>query len=133
MKQLFLVNIAPGHIPDAAAWVESICQGEGLPSLESYKVKTCVTEAINNAVEHGFGFGDGNITVVVWREGHRMMIEVANEAGDQAELEDGAVCDPSPDADRGRGWAIIRSWADEAATECRRGRTTVRFAKNLSY
>jgi anti-sigma regulatory factor (Ser/Thr protein kinase) len=131
MKQLFLVNIAPEHIPDAAAWVESICRNEGLPSLDSYKVKTCVTEAINNAVEHGFGFGDGNIAVVVWREGRRMMVEVSNDATDRADLDGGPIRDPSPEADRGRGWAIISSWADEVMAECRRGRTTVRFAKNL--
>jgi anti-sigma regulatory factor (Ser/Thr protein kinase) len=131
MKQLFLVNLSPEHIPDAAAWVESICRREGLPQLESYQVKTCVTEAINNAVEHGFGFGDGNIAVVVWREGRRMMVEISNDAADSAELDGGPARGPSPDAERGRGWAIIRSWTDEAVTECRRGRTTVRFAKSL--
>lgn len=131
MKQLFLVSIAPEHIPDAAAWVESVCRDEGLPSLESYQIKTCVTEAINNAVEHAFDFGDGNIAVAVWRDGRRMMIEVSNDAADTGTLggePDGA---PAPDADRGRGMMIIRSWADEAVVEARRGRTTVRFAKNL--
>lgn len=131
MKQLFLVNIAPERIPDAAAWVESLCRVEGMRHHEAYQVKTCVAEAINNAVEHAYGFGDGNIGVSVWRDGARMVIEVSNYMADAASVDADADHRPGPDSERGRGWMIIRAWADDAIAETRPGRTVVRFAKSL--
>jgi anti-sigma regulatory factor (Ser/Thr protein kinase) len=131
MKQLFLVDIAPERIPDAAAWVESACRIEGMRHREAYQVKTCVTEAINNAVEHAYGFGAGNIGVSVWRDGNRMVIEISNFVADSASIEADAEPRPDPASDRGRGWMIIRAWADEAIAETRPGRTVVRFAKSL--
>jgi anti-sigma regulatory factor (Ser/Thr protein kinase) len=130
MKELFLISIDPERIPDVSGWVESICRNEGLPALEAYQIKTCVTEAINNAVEHGYGFGGGNIGVAVKREGRKMIVEVSNCAG-PAPIRRLSGKPPRPDAERGRGWAIIRAWAEEATTEHRLGRTVVRFAKTL--
>ena len=135
MKQLLLINLEPDNIPRAADWIESICRSEGLPETDSYQVKTCVVEAINNAVEHAYGFGKGAISIGIWREGRQLMIEIANDnenRGSAAVTQDPEpVSVPVPESERGRGWLIIKSWVDDAVMDRLGGRTVVRLTKRV--
>ncbi|UCC14676.1 MAG: ATP-binding protein [Gammaproteobacteria bacterium] len=131
MKQLLLINLKPDNIPRAADWIESICRSEGLPEMDSYQVKTCVVEAINNAVEHAYGFGKGTINIGLWKEGRQMMIEISNDNENSQSVDFAQDAEPVPESERGRGWLIIKSWVDDAVMKRRGGRTVVRLTKRI--
>jgi anti-sigma regulatory factor (Ser/Thr protein kinase) len=133
MKQLLLINIQPENIPLAAEWVEAQCLAEGMTEMDSVKVKTCVVEAVNNAIEHVYGLGDGAVGIAVWREGRQFIVEISNDNSEREAID----FEPQPhntlDCDRGRGWLIINSWIDDASMELRGGRTVLRLAKTISF
>jgi anti-sigma regulatory factor (Ser/Thr protein kinase) len=131
MSQLLLINIQPENIPRAGDWVEAQCRSEGLSEMDSFKVKTCVVEGVNNAIEHVYGFRDGAVGIAVWREGGQFIVEISNDNIDRRPVDFGPPADAAPDSERGRGWLIINSWIDDAAMELRGGRTVLRLAKTI--
>jgi serine/threonine-protein kinase RsbW len=118
--QMELVFINP-QAPDAAYsgdWIDSICRNFGMSDPEAYQVRTCVVEAVNNALEHGAA---RSIVVRAWPAIGRLAIEIDSAgAAEPPPLTDRVPADPDPLADRGRGLAIIRAWMDSVRME-RRG------------
>lgn len=132
MKQLLLINIEPGNIPRAADWVQAQCRAEGMPELDSIKVKTCIVEAVNNAVEHVYGFGDGAVGIAVWKEGRQVIVEISNDSSRRQGIDFEPPRWNDPESERGRGWMIIKAWVDDATFELRGGRTVLRLAKTIA-
>jgi anti-sigma regulatory factor (Ser/Thr protein kinase) len=133
MKQLLLINIQPDNIPRAAEWVEAQCRAAGMTETDGFKVKTCVVEAVNNAIEHVYGFGDGAVGIAVWREDRQFIVEVSNDNQRGKAVDFAPPSGDVPDSERGRGWLIIDSWTDSATMELRGSRTVLRLAKSISF
>ena len=125
-----LVFINPRE-PDAAYsgdWIDGICRNFGMSDRDAYKVRTCVVEAVNNALEHGAA---ESITVRARPTIGRLSVEVSS-SGPAAEpmLEVGpASAGIDPLSERGRGMAIIHAWMDSVHVERRGTRNVMCMAK----
>ncbi len=130
MRQFLLINIDPEHIPAIADRIENLCRGAGMNLSDAFKLKTCVTEAINNAVEHAYHFRRGTIDVDLGIEGEEFVVEISNETDGTTDPFDTRPV-PETGAERGRGWQIISAWCDRASVSNRENRTIVRMAKRI--
>ena len=131
MKEILLTDVNPTEIPDAAAWIERQCYHYGLTDEDSYQVRTCVVEAINNSFEHAYSGGTGSINVAIWCDKGHVNIEVL-DFGSAPGLDFYQQNDPAtPDAERGRGWLIIESWMNKASFMRIGEKNIVRLAKRI--
>jgi len=131
MKEILLTDINATEIPDAAAWIERQCYHYGLADEDSYQVRTCVVEAINNSFEHAYSGGAGSINVAIWRDKGHLNVEVL-DFGSAPGLEFYQQNDPAvPDAERGRGWLIIEGWMNKASFMRIGEKNIVRLAKRI--
>ncbi len=130
MRQFLLIDIDPEHIPAIADRIENLCQHAGMNLCDSFKLKICVTEAINNAVEHAYHFNRGTIDVDLGIEGEEFVVEIKNDTDGTAAPFDTCLV-PETCGERGRGWQIIRAWCDRASISTREKRTIVRLAKRI--
>jgi anti-sigma regulatory factor (Ser/Thr protein kinase) len=131
MKEILLTDISGTKVPDAAAWVERQCFRYGLSDEDSFQVKTCVVEAINNSFEHAYSNGAGSINIAMWCCKDHVNIEVL-DCGAAPGLnfyrkEDHAT----PDTERGRGWMIIEAWMNKASLMRIGEKNIVRLAKRI--
>ena len=92
--------------------IKALCLDHSMDEMDSYQVQTAVTEAINNAVLHAYQNQPGyKIKVNFLLEDKSIRIEVIDE-GKQLETMPPDV-EPSPEAESGRGWWIMRRWMDQ--------------------
>ena len=133
MNLLLSTRIEAADIPAVADRLETLSRGSGATVTDAYQLKTCVVEVLNNAVEHAFESGRGLIDLRAWTAGRQLHVEAAYHDPQGGAVDCGSAADPTPEAARGRGWFIIRSWMDEATLERRGERTVVRLAKILSH
>ncbi|MGH2781735.1 MAG: ATP-binding protein, partial [Thermoleophilaceae bacterium] len=82
-------------------------------------------EACSNAIEHGYGFGDGSFTIDARVEDSRVVLEVV-DSGRWVERPDG----PLPH--RGRGLALIEALMDAVKLSHDGGGTRVRMERSLT-
>lgn len=130
MTHFLLIDIDPEHIPSIADRIEDLCQRAGMNVDDSFRFKICVTEAINNVIEHAYHFKRGNIDVDLNVDGEEFVVEVSNDTG--ATVEHVNPCsDSTPESDRGRGWQIIKAWSDRASISRSGEKTVVTLAKRI--
>jgi anti-sigma regulatory factor (Ser/Thr protein kinase) len=131
MKEILLTEINATEIPDAAAWIERQCYHYGLADEDSYQVRTCVVEAINNSFEHAYSGGAGSINVAIWRDKDHLNVEVL-DFGSAPKRNFYRQDEPAmPDAERGRGWLIIEAWMNKASFMRIGEKNIVRLAKRI--
>ena len=130
MKHFLLIDIDPEHIPLIADRIEHFCQRAGMNLEDSFKVKICATEAINNAVEHAYHFSRGNIDIDLCIEGNEIVVKISNDVPVAADSFS-TVAEPDPGNERGRGWQIIEAWSDRSCVCRSEARTTVRLYKRI--
>ncbi len=131
MNEILLTDINATEIPDAAAWIERQCYHYGLSDEDSYQVRTCVVEAINNSFEHAYSGGAGNINVAMWCSKGHVNVEVL-DFGSAPGRDFYRQDDPAmPDAERGRGWLIIEAWMSKASFMRIGDKNIVRLAKRI--
>jgi len=131
VKEIHLTDFSPTKIADAAAWIERQCYHCGLSDTDSYEVRTCVVEAINNSIEHAYGGGAGSINVATWCSKGYLNIEVldfGSAPGRDFYQQDEPA---APDAERGRGWLIIGAWMNKAKFMRIGEKNVVRLAKRI--
>jgi anti-sigma regulatory factor (Ser/Thr protein kinase) len=131
MKEIVLTGINATEIQDAAAWIERQCYEFGLCDTDSFQVKTCVVEAINNSFEHAYGGGAGSINVAIWPSHGQLNIEVLDFGSAPASNFYRRDRQASPDAERGRGWFIIEEWMNKASFMRIGEKNVVRLAKRV--
>ncbi|WP_295582968.1 ATP-binding protein [uncultured Lamprocystis sp.] len=112
---LLTLDSDPTKLGDLQARVDALCRDAGLDSLAACEFTTAIIEAVTNSIKHGYLGEPGHPIRVHWRRAHDSIdIEIRDRAQpppagflDHAEM-------PPPDAESGRGIAMIRAYADSA-------------------
>lgn len=107
------------------------------PTLEEISdIKTAVSEAVTNAIIHGYEDEIGPVIFQAGIEGNRLIVEITDQGRGIADIE--KVRQPfytsKPELERsGMGFTIMESFMDEVSVVSGEGRgTTVRMEKDLS-
>jgi stage II sporulation protein AB (anti-sigma F factor) len=108
------------------------------PTIEELtEIKTVVSEAVTNAIIHGYeNRSDGIVTIRAWISGHTIEIEVEDEGIGIPNLEEARqpLYTTKPELERsGMGFTIMENFMDEIEiiTGVNKG-TKVRMVKHLS-
>ena len=92
--------------------IKGLCCEHGVDEMNSYQVQTAVTEAINNAIIHAYDNQPGHKVTLEWTLKNRnIRIEVSDEGKRLSKIP--PDIEPSPEAESGRGWWIMRRWMDQ--------------------
>lgn len=98
---------------------------------ELEEIKVAVSEAVTNAVVHGYGHGRGVVTIRAGHDGRRLWVEVADSGRGIADIEQARQPAFSTDPERmGMGFAFMEAFMDQVDVESAPGAgTTVRLYK----
>lgn len=106
------------------------------PTLEELSdVKTAVSEAVTNAIIHGYEGGEGKITIHSWIEDNVVRIEVSDKGVGIPDID--RAMEPlyttKPEMERsGMGFAFMEAFMDELEVISGEGNgTTVRMRKTI--
>lgn len=103
---------------------------------EMDEIKTAISEAVTNAVIHGYCGGEGIITIECGAEGRELTYTIADKGCGIADVT--KAMEPlytgKPDSERsGMGFSIMEAFMDELKVESMPGRgTTVIMKKRIS-
>lgn len=106
------------------------------PTLEEVDdVKTAVSEAVTNAVIHGYGGGEGTIFIRAAVEGREFFVEIEDRGAGIGDVEKAMepmyTSDPSGERS-GMGFSFMEAFMDAVEVESEPGRgTTVRMKKKI--
>jgi stage II sporulation protein AB (anti-sigma F factor) len=91
----------------------------GFTVEELEEIKVAVSEAVTNAIVHGYpGRSDGTVRVEAHRSGSRLRIRVVDEGVGIADVARALDPEPNDDPERlGLGFAFMRAFMDELAVE----------------
>jgi serine phosphatase RsbU (regulator of sigma subunit)/anti-sigma regulatory factor (Ser/Thr protein kinase) len=105
---------------DVARWLRAA----GASSEDVELIQMACHEACSNAIEHGYGFGEGTFTIAGVLDDGKVIVEVSDRGGwvERAERL----------PKRGRGLALIEAVMDEVELSHDGGGTTVRMARRLA-
>jgi serine/threonine-protein kinase RsbW len=99
-------------VADLGARINALCCEQGMNEMNSYQVQTAVTEAVNNAIIHAYDNQPGHKVSLDWTLlDQTICIEVSDEGKRLSKIP--ADIEPSPEAESGRGWWIMRRWMDQ--------------------
>jgi stage II sporulation protein AB (anti-sigma F factor) len=107
------------------------------PQLHEHNdIKTAVSEAVTNAIIHGYADKDGEITMSMLREGRRIVIEISDEGIGIANIAEARepLYTTKPDMERsGMGFTVMESFMDTVEVRSEPGNgTTVILTKTLA-
>ena len=127
---LFDIPSLEDRIPDAAERVARFGARAGCDKEACFQVQVMVAEALNNIVCHGLREdADGSIEI------HCGIVEAGLEIRirDHGLPLDRLPSSPLPEAlaEHGRGWPIIREWADSIEYRSTPGRNDLTLTKRL--
>ena len=106
---------------DVAGWLRRV----GASEEEVEIAQMACHEACSNAIEHGYGFGDGSFTIEGRLEDSKVVLEVSDR-GEWIERPDGGL------PHRGRGLALMEALMDAVQVSHDAGGTTVRMERGLA-
>ena len=106
------------------------------PTLEELSdVKTAVSEAVTNAVIHGYDGGEGKITIHSWIEDNMVRIEISDKGVGISDIDKAMepLYTTKPEMERsGMGFAFMEAFMDELEVISSEGNgTTVRMRKTI--
>ena len=106
------------------------------PTLDEIEdIKTAVSEAVTNAIIHGYENKDGKITIVCQIEENEIYIEVSDLGSGIADVEKAMqpMFTTKPELDRsGMGFVFMEAFMDEVKVESQIGiGTTVKLRKRI--
>jgi stage II sporulation protein AB (anti-sigma F factor) len=106
------------------------------PTIEELsEVKTAVSEAVTNAIIHGYSNGIGNIVIVSKISGNTVEIEVSDcgQGIQDIELARQPLFTSKPELERsGMGFTVMETFMDKVEVESYPGKgTTVKMIKTL--
>ncbi|NMB27307.1 MAG: anti-sigma F factor [Tissierellia bacterium] len=106
------------------------------PTLEELSdVKTAVSEAVTNAIIHGYEYGEGVVIVEAIIENNRIEISIEDRGNGIADID--KAMEPfytsKPNLERsGMGFTVMETFMDELSVESHVGKgTKVKMAKNF--
>lgn len=92
--------------------VNALCCEHGMDEMNCYQVQTAVTEAVNNAIIHAYDSQPGHKVTLDWTlQDQTIRIEVSDRGKRLSKIP--LDIEPSPEAESGRGWWIMRRWMDQ--------------------
>lgn len=98
------------------------------PTLEEVAdVKTAVSEAVTNAIIHGYGEQPGKIRIHCWTKGQEIYIDVCDEGAGIADVEKAMepLFTTRPELERsGMGFAFMEAFMDELSVDSALGKGT---------
>ncbi|GBC60356.1 ATP-binding protein [Desulfonema ishimotonii] len=118
--------------------IETLCTLVPLSDDQSFWVKLCVVEAVNNSIIHAYRSQPGqDVEVIFSLNGNRMTIQVCDsgKAMKDVVLKTGPGTGPEDTDDmnaKGRGLAIIREMMDEVRYGTENGRNCLTMTKVLA-
>jgi anti-sigma regulatory factor (Ser/Thr protein kinase) len=92
------LDAAPGTLPGTRRRLRAWLERRGLDEDAAADVVLATSEALNNAIEHGFGNLGGTVGLTVVDDGLAVLVEVSDS---------GHWLSPSGDGDRGRGLMLM--------------------------
>lgn len=99
-------------VAPVGARINSLCCEHGMDEMNSYQVQTALTEAINNVIIHAYHNQPGYKVFVNWSLKDKLIcIEVSDKGKKMSKIP--PDIEPSPEAENGRGWWIMRRWMDQ--------------------
>jgi stage II sporulation protein AB (anti-sigma F factor) len=100
--------------------------GQGPFSVEDVEeIKVAVSEAVTNAIIHGYqGRGDGQVEVVARLDGHRLTVTVRDEGVGIADVEAAMRPGSLDEEHTGLGFAFMTAFMDEVSVNSRVGQGT---------
>lgn len=106
------------------------------PTIEELsEVKTAVSEAVTNAIIHGYSNGIGNVVIVSRISGNTVEIEVSDSGQgiSDIELARQPLFTSKPELERsGMGFTVMETFMDKVEVESYPGKgTTVKMTKTL--
>ena len=106
------------------------------PTLEDLAdVKTAVSEAVTNAIIHGYGGGEGIVGMVLFREGSTLTVEIKDEGRGIADIEKARspLYTSCPGDERiGMGFTVMETFMDSLLVESSPGEgTLIRMTKRI--
>ncbi len=106
------------------------------PTIEELaEVKTAVSEAVTNAIIHGYSCGSGNVVIVSRISGNTVEIEVSDSGQgiEDIELARQPLFTSKPELERsGMGFTVMETFMDKVDIESYPGKgTIVRMTKTL--
>ncbi len=119
-RRLFNLPRSAHGVREAALWLRAQCDAAAVPPAAGRRLEAIVAEVLNNCVEHGPDVGGAeSLSLTLHVETGYVEALVRSPAGDpvpiEAWQERSGLDDPL--AEGGRGWAIVRAWADAIAEE----------------
>ena len=111
-------------VSGARAMIHSTCLQVGLDEAAIWDLKVAATEALANAIEHGWA-SDGLIHMRLAPEGGKLLLEVSGGGSSKRTSSNGG-------SQRGRGFAIMSALMDEVSMRHDGETTVVRLAKRLT-
>ncbi len=115
--------LLPAHsswLQTARRHVELVAQRAGLDAQRSARFVYAVNEAVTNAIRHGKPDGEGRISLRTVLEDSSLIVHVRDSGSFSM-----PSTPPGQDAESGRGFALMSSFADEVRLDLRPGATTV--------
>jgi PAS domain S-box-containing protein len=106
---------------DLASWL----RGVGAHKEDVEVAQMACHEACSNAIEHGYGFGEGSFTIDAQLDQSRLVLQVSDR-GDWVERPNGKL------PHRGRGLALMKALMDSVELTHDRGGTTVRMERAIA-
>ncbi len=106
------------------------------PTLEDLAdVKTAVSEAVTNAIIHGYGGEEGEVSMVLFREGNILTVEISDEGRGIADVKKARepLYTSCPGDERsGMGFTVMETFMDSLEVESQVGRgTRVKMTKKI--
>jgi serine/threonine-protein kinase RsbW len=126
-QELVLFSAAPAVAVEALRWTELACARAGLGASAACELSSAVIEAVNNALEHGYGLAGGEVTVTLDAHDDRVVVRVTD--GGSGLPQQPPVSRPTALDDRGRGSWLMQQWCDHVEHVLGEGTQTVVLVK----
>lgn len=121
----------PALVAETARYFEDFVLESDLPDSEGFQLRLVLSEALNNLVEHVQPNGDaGGIEIRCEIDADSLYLEIRDSGPAIERLPSGEL--PDSLSERGRGWAIIRHWADEVSYRTEQNRNFLVMRKTLA-
>jgi anti-sigma regulatory factor (Ser/Thr protein kinase) len=119
------VSTDPVHLRDVRRHLAGWMRRGGASEEDVEIAQMACHEACSNAIEHGYGFGEGSFTIDASMENGKVVLEVADQGG-WIERPEGGL------PHRGRGLPLMQALMDAVELRHDNGGTTVRMERGVS-
>ncbi len=134
-----LINMAgtTEAVPETVDCISRFSAGVGLDPESTYQIRVVLAEALNNIIAYALLFNRKERIQVACLAEQKMLTITIRDNGLSLKMPSAYGC-PHPDepcpvdcAQCGRGWPIIKHWADGIDYQCEDNRNTLTISKRI--